>query len=135
MRKKLFYLIILLSLIISISSLFAANSVVIRFEDPNSQIISTFIDGNYDIAAFKPGEFLDIVVSEIDYQKILQQGYDVIITQTEEQMKNNLNDPTELNGYRDYEEMLTELQQLEADNPAICKLFDIGETRINSFES
>ena len=128
MRKKLFYLIILLSLIISISSLFAANSVVIRFEDPNSQIISTFIDGNYDIAAFKPGEFLDIVVSEIDYQKILQQGYDVIITQTEEQMKNNLNDPTELNGYRDYEEMLTELQQLEADNPAICKLFDIGET-------
>jgi len=128
MRKKLFYLIILLSLISSISSLLAANSVVIRFEDPDSQVISTFIDGNYDIAAFKPGEFLDIVVSEIDYQKILQQGYDVIITQTEEQMKNNLNDPTELNGYRDYEEMLTELQQIEADNPNICKLFDIGET-------
>ena len=129
MRKKLFYLIILLTLISSISSLLAANSVVIRFKDPDSQIISTFVDGNYDIAAFKSGEFLDIVVTETEYQELLAQGYNVVITQTEEQMKTNLKGLTDLDGYRNHEQMLAELQQIESDNPAICKLYDIGDSR------
>ncbi len=44
-------------------------------------------------------------------------------------MKSNLKGLTDLDGYIDYEEMLAELQQIELDNPEICKLYDIGDSR------
>jgi carboxypeptidase T len=125
MRIKLFLLI----LIIIASALVADGSFVIRFSHPTSQIINTFTEDKYDVAAYKPGEFLDIVVTEIEYQELLETGYDIIITQTEERMKNNLRGFADLDGYRDYEQMLAELQQIEEDNPDICKLYDIGESR------
>ncbi len=129
MKKNILILLIIIMLFVSISTLSADSKCVIRFTHPNLQIINTFTADKYDIAAYKPGEFLDIVVSETEYQELLTQGYDVIITQTEEQMKNNLKGQTDLDGYIDYEEMLAELQQIELDNPDICKLYDIGESR------
>jgi len=126
MKNKLFFLLVI---IIIASALVANSSFVIRFEVPTLQIINTFTEDNYDIAAYKPGEFLDIVVSEIKYHELLAQGYDVVITQTEQQMKNNLNELTDLDGYVDYEQMLAELQQIELDYPNTCKLYDIGESR------
>jgi len=126
MKRNNLFLIIFL---VSISSLIATNNYVIRFDQPNSQIINTFTEEYYDVAAYKPGEFLDIVVTEIEYQEILDQGYNIVITQTEKQMKSNLKGLTELDGYIDYNQMLAELQQIELDNPDICKLYDIGESR------
>ena len=126
MKNKLFFL---TAIIIFVSALVADSSFVVRFNQPTLQIINTFTEDNYDIAAYKPGEFLDIVVTEIEYQELLATGYDVNITQTEEQMKNNLNELTDLDGYIDYDQMLAELQQIELDNPAICKLYDIGDSR------
>ncbi len=126
MKNKLFFLLVI---IIIASTLVANSSFVIRFEVPTLQIINTFTEDNYDIAAYKLGEFLDIVVSEIEYHELLAQGYDVVITQTEQQMKNNLKGLTDLDGYIDYEQMLAELQQIELDYPNICKLYDIGESR------
>ncbi|MDA3813685.1 MAG: M14 family zinc carboxypeptidase [Candidatus Cloacimonetes bacterium] len=129
MKKNILFLLTIIILFVSISVLVADNNYVIRFDRLNSQIINTFTTEHYDVAAYKPGEFLDIVVSEVEYQDLLAQGYDVVITQTEEQMKNNLKDLTDLDGYKDYEQMLAELQQIELDNPDICKLYDIGESR------
>ncbi len=129
MKTHTLFLLTIIILFVSISVLVADNNYVIRFDRPNSQIINTFTAENYDVAAYKPGEFLDIVVSEVEYQKLLEQGYDVIITQTEKQLVNNLRGQTDLDGYIDYEEMLAELQQIELDNPDICKLYDIGESR------
>ena len=126
MKNKLFLLILI---IIFASALVADGSFVVRFDNPTSQILNTFTEDEYDIAAYKPGEFLDVVVTEVEYQELLANGYNVIITQTEEQMKSNLKGLTELDGYIDYEEMLTELQQIEQDNPDICKLYDIGDSR------
>ena len=126
MENKLF----LLTLIIIVASaLVADSSFVVRFDNPTSQITNTFTENNYDIAAYKPGEFLDIVVTQVEYQELLTQGYEVVITQTEQQMKNNLKGLTDLDGYIDYEQMLAELQQIELDYPNICKLYDIGESR------
>ncbi|MBT4332925.1 MAG: T9SS type A sorting domain-containing protein [Candidatus Cloacimonetes bacterium] len=126
-KKYLFLVILIISF--AFTNLLASNNYVIRFDNPNSQIIDTFNALQYDVAAFKPGEFLDIVVTPDEHQQLLDIGYDARITQTEEQLVNNLNDPTDLNGYIDYEEMLDVLQQIEIDNPDICKLYDIGDSR------
>ena len=123
---KLFFLILTILLA---SLLVADGNFVIRFEYPTLQITNTFNEDNYDVAAYKPGEFLDIVVTEGEYQELLAQGYDVVITQTEKQLVDNLRGQTDLDGYIDYEEMLAELQQIELDNPDICKLYDIGDSR------
>lgn len=133
MKKYILFLFVIIILIASVSMLVADSNCVIRFTHPNLQIINTFTADKYDIAAYKPGEFLDIVVTEVEYRELRAQGYDVVITQTEEQMSSNLNEPTELDGYRDYEEMLAELQQIESDNPAICKLYDIGDSRCKQY--
>ncbi len=129
MKKINLFMLILILLFTSVSILVADGNFVIRFNNPDLQIIKTFNYTNYDVAAYKPGEFLDIVVSDVEYQELVAQGYDVVVTQTEEHMKNNLKGLTDLDGYIDYEEMLAELQQIELDYPDICKLYDIGETR------
>ena len=128
MKNNILFLLILI-IIISASNLLATHNYVIRFNHPSSQIIDTFTMEHYDIAAYKPGEFLDIVVTEVEYQELLAKGYDVVITQTEKQLVENLRGHTDLDGYIDYEETLAELQQIELDNPGICKLYDIGESR------
>lgn len=123
-KYSLFFLFIII-----ISSSFATSNLVIRFQDPDINIISRFLTEKYDVAAYKPGEFLDLIVTQNEYQNLQSQGYDVRITQTEKQLVNNLNEITELNGYINYDEMLTILQQIESDNPDICKLYDIGDSR------
>jgi len=128
MKKNYFLIFSFLFFLISVSTLFADSNFVIRFDNPDTQVVNKFSADRYDIAAYKPGEFLDLVVAESQYQEILAQGFEVEITQTEEQLINNLNDHTDLDGYRDYEQLLTELQLIENSNPDICKLYDIGDS-------
>ncbi len=127
MNKRNFVFSILLFLFFSIS-LFSKANFVVRFMNPSASILKEINNEKYDIAAYKPNEFLDIVVTETEYQKLIRLGYDPEITQTEEQLKNNLGDVRDLEGYRNYSEFLSELQQIEADYPDICKLYDVGES-------
>ncbi len=128
MNKSNLFIFTILFISITVSTLLADSNFVIRFNQPDEQIVNKFTTDRYDIAAYKPGKFLDIVVSDAQYQKILTQGFDVKITQTEEQLKNNLKGYAELDGYRDYDELLIELQQIENSYPDICKLYDIGDS-------
>jgi len=114
--------------LLSCGILYSKQRNVIRIENPSKFVLKEIRDNNYDITAFKPDEFLDIVVTESEYQKLLSRGYDLQITQTEEQLKNNLGDVRDLEGYRNYAEVLAELQQIESDHPDICKLYDVGES-------
>ncbi|MBT7469569.1 MAG: hypothetical protein HN692_04095, partial [Candidatus Cloacimonetes bacterium] len=120
--KKLF-LLVLVSLVVFV---FATEKMVIRFENPSASLVKEF--QNYDVAAFKPNIFLDIVVSEIEREKLANKGYNFTVTQTENQLKTNLGNVRDLAGYRTYEETLSELQQIEMQYPNICKLYDVGET-------
>jgi len=127
MKERNFIFMILLFLFLSIS-LFSKANFVVRFTNPSTSTLKEISNENYDIAAYKPNEFLDIVVTQAEYQQLLRKGYDLEITQTEEQVKENLGDVRDLEGYRNYAEVLAELEQIEADNPDICKLYDIGES-------
>ena len=106
---------------------FSQERIVVRFENPTKEILKQYSPENYDVAAYKPGSFLDIVTNQEGFNKIKELGFDVKIVQTEAQLSANLK--TDLNGYRSYDELLTELQQIEFENPGICKLYDIGDSR------
>jgi len=103
---------------------------VVRFGNPTKALIQEFLSSDYDVAAYSPGLFLDIVVTKPEYDALRRRGFDVRITQTEKQLKSHLKkkDRDSLEGYRDYEQMLTELREIEAEHPDICKLYDIGDT-------
>ena len=122
-------LVIGLAFIIATICLSSEERIVVRFDNPDDSIVNEFTLDEYDVASYKPGIYLDLVITLSKYEELVSQGYGIRITQTEEQLKNNLTATSDLNGYRDYNEMLTELQQIEIDFPNICKLYDIGESR------
>ena len=121
--KKLALLLVIFTLV---TFAFAEEKMVIRFENPTENLVKEF--QGYDVAAFKPNEFLDIVVTETEREKLQNRGYNFTVTQTENQLKTNLGNVRDLAGYRTYEETLSELQQIEIQYPNICKLYDIGES-------
>ena len=73
--------------------------------------------------------FLMLYVTDDEYNLLSSQGYKLTITQTEKQLQENLKAATDLPGYRSYSSLLTELQNIEAAHPTICKLYDIGDSR------
>lgn len=116
-------------LLVTINNLIAEEKFVIRFNNPTRKIVNEFTSEEFDIASFKPGIYLDLVVSESQYKEIEARGFDLEITQTESQLRENMIAGRDLDGYRTYDDVLTELQQIELDYPDICKLYDIGESR------
>ncbi len=103
---------------------------VVRFDKPSEETVKEFSAPDYDVAAYRPGVYLDIVMTVSEFRTLRSRGLDVRITQTENRLKNNLKKKQRdvLEGYRDYEQMLAELRQIEADHPDICKLYDIGDS-------
>lgn len=139
-RKKIRYVVISVLTVLAMM-LFAQNGMageklsgdekaVIRFNKPSEEIVKEFSAPNYDVAAYRPGVYLDIVMTIPEFRTLRSRGLDARITQTESRLKNNLKKKQRdaLEGYRDYEQMLAELRQIEADHPDICKLYDIGDS-------
>ncbi|GEM_PF-673852 len=116
-------------LLVTAISLFAQDKKVVRLDHVSKTDFLTLVKEGYDIAAFKPNSFIDVVVTGKDEAMLKSKGYVFITVQTEQQLKENLVAGKTLNGYRTYNDLLTELQQIETDNPSICKLYDIGDTR------
>ncbi|MBW6516802.1 MAG: hypothetical protein K0B81_09375, partial [Candidatus Cloacimonetes bacterium] len=86
---------------------------VIRFLEPHPQMVHSLLEENYDIASYRPGEYLDLVVSGDQLQYFQSLGYEPIITQTEDRLKNNLQlRDTRIDGYRTYNDVLDEIQTL-----------------------
>ena len=105
------------------------DKMIIRIDQPSKIDYNNFLKGNYDIAAYKPAIFIDLVVDESEFKQLKASGHSVSVYQTEAQIKENFIVGKNLNGYRTYEDMLAELQSIESSNPGICKLFDIGDSR------
>ncbi len=103
---------------------------IARFHHPTAERVKEFLSPGYDVAAYKPGVYLDIVITESEMNRLKQRGFDFTITRTESELKNNLllKTRSSLSGYRDYDQLITELREIEAEYPDICKLYDIGDT-------
>ena len=101
---------------------------VIRIQEPSESLFFKYRSPGYDMSAYKPGEYMDLVVDQNLYNEIKNDGHVVTITQTESQLKQNLRGIRDLYGYRNYEETLTELQDIAEQYPEICQLVDLGDT-------
>ncbi len=97
-------------------------------KNPTSAILNEFLTTDYDVASYKPNFYLDIVVTISQYNELISRGFDIQITQTEKQLRENLKETLELDGYKSYNEILNELLEIELMNPGICKLYDIGDS-------
>lgn len=128
MIKGLRYCLLLL-LLQCFSSLHSGERMVIRLDDPGSAAVEQFVLEGYDVASYRPGDYLDIVVSRRELSGIRSQGYDFVTTQTEERLRNNLQPLNRtIPGYRTYDEMLSELEEIADNHPEIARLYNIGDS-------
>ncbi|MBC8527699.1 MAG: carboxypeptidase regulatory-like domain-containing protein, partial [Candidatus Cloacimonetes bacterium] len=127
--KKINLIIIPILVLLSFNILFA-EKVIIRIENADKRTADYFYSNNYDIAAFVPNKYLDIVIPEENLTDITNLGYTFKIIKTESQMKENLVlKKRDIPGYRSYDDMVTELETLAFNYPDIIQLTDIGDSR------
>ncbi len=119
---------VFLTFVFSIT-LLAQDKLIVRFDQPDGRTLKEFTQPQYDVAAIKPGAYLDLVVTQNIYNDLVDRGFDIEIVSSTAQMAANLGDVDDINGYRTYDEAVAELQQIAADNPDICLLMDIGDSR------
>ena len=60
---------------------------VVRIEKPTELDYKKFVSESYDIAAYRPGIFIDLVVSEEEAAMLSANGYTFITLQTYAQMQ------------------------------------------------
>ncbi|MCK4358247.1 MAG: carboxypeptidase regulatory-like domain-containing protein [Candidatus Cloacimonetes bacterium] len=123
-------IILLITFIFFTFNILSAEKVIIRIENANYKTAEYFYVNNYDIAAFVPEKYLDIVIPEENLKSISNLGYKFKIIKTESQMKENMVlKRKDIFGYRSYDDMVAELDTLVINHPDILQIFDIGDTR------
>lgn len=125
MKKILSTICLLLLLWLPVLS--ASEKCVIRIENPTKQTVAKFQNGSYDVASYHPGKYIDLVVTESEKSQ-LSRDYAFTVTQTEAGVKANLNSTKTINGYRTYDVLLAELQQMVSQHPNILKLYNLGNS-------
>jgi hypothetical protein len=124
--KKILFLVSFLA-ILNVSN--AQEKAVVRISDAKQADFINLTKKNYDIASYKPGAYIDVVIELENIETLEAEGYTTTIVQTEAQAKENMVAGKSLAGYRTYTDLLSDLQTIEANNPSICKLYDIGDSR------
>lgn len=127
MKKLILFLIIMAIPAVCV----AQGRVIVRIDQPATALIQQFTAEGYDIAAYHPDRYLDLVVSAEQVKLLTGQGLKLEIIQREESARKNmsLKDSRASRGYRDYQTLLDELQQLEQLYPDIFQLSRIGGSR------
>jgi carboxypeptidase T len=124
--KKLVTLFLFFALTLSLA---AQERVIIRMESPQPSDVKHFSENNYDIASYRPGGYLDLVVTQDEFERIVSEGFRFAIFQTEAEMAANLATLEDIPGYRTYAVALAEMQQMVIDHPNLCMLYDLGDSR------
>lgn len=120
-------LLFVLSLVL-IFQLHAQNQMVVRLSNAGQAELKTFNEKKLEITAYQEGVYIDALVSQEKYQELIEEGFNIKITQTTENNKANLSQQKDIDGYRTYDEVLAELQQIAIDYPEICTLTDIADS-------
>lgn len=126
---SVFTLIMVVALLLFSNTISGTERMVIRFLNPDHNLVEEFLKEDYDIASYRPNEYLDIVVTEQQLELFRARGYDPIITQTEERLKNNLQKRSErIEGYRTYDDVLDEILTLAQMHSDIVRIYDLGDS-------
>jgi hypothetical protein len=99
---------------------------VMRIERPTEADLARFVGQEADIASYKPGVYLDLVVTRQEYELLRSDYPAAMITQTEARLKENLGGGRDIPGYRTYAQMVSELMQLQAEYPSLMQTQVLG---------
>lgn len=120
-------LLILLCIFLFIS--LQAESFVARISNPLPADYLIFDSKGFDICAYRPGQYLDILMNEQNYHHYKTLYPSLQITQTESQLKANLSrQHRDIPGYRTYQQLTSELMTLQAQHPNLVNVQSIGST-------
>ncbi len=102
---------------------------VARIDNPLASTYDAFSSNGFDVCAYSPGEYLDVLVNDTIYRSLQGQYPNIRITQTEARLKSNLvSKSKDLPGYRDYQTMLDELLLIQAAYPNLVQVVSLGNT-------
>ena len=125
MRVKILFLMLIL-----FSLLNANQKMIVRLSNPVQKEIKYLYQNEYDVVSFVPHKYIDIIINKDELDFLKRNSFDFAILQTKDEILKNLHsDDFRLDGYRDYESLLSELQQLSNDYSDICSLHDIGDSQ------
>lgn len=99
---------------------------VARIDNPDHSVLERFLQTGADIASYKPGVYLDIVVNAGELDLLREDFPRIYVTQTESRLKKNLRAERDLPGYRNYQQMVDELTNLQAQYPALMQTTVLG---------
>lgn len=122
--KRLIPLLSILILAISLHALPPRK--VIRIPQPDQTLFETMLNSGADIASYRPGLYLDLVVNDVEYARLREKHPDCWVTQTEEALRSNLSQNRDIPGYRTYAEVVAELMQLQALYPSLMQTSSLG---------
>lgn len=97
-----------------------------RIDNPCSADLERFLRENRDIAAYLPQEYLDLVLTAAELDELRADFPGIHITQTEAQLKHNLLPERDIPGYHNYNQMVSELMQIQAEYPSLMQTSLIG---------
>ena len=133
LKLRVFLFIVMTVLILS---LFAskANRVVIRVQNPTESLFSQFQDEDIEILRLQESVFVDLFLDYTFLQGPLFVGYDIEILFSETEMLENMQIKTrDLPGYRNYSQILSELEALANEYSDLAALYNIGTTQGSTY--
>lgn len=126
MFKKGILLLILISAMVL--SLYADRQLV-RITGAEKQLIDQIFKDNYDIALYRPNHFIDLVLDENQFNQFQNMNLNIQVIQTESEIKNNLQSQTrDIPGYRNYSQIIAQLNQYASNYSDICELHNLGNS-------
>lgn len=106
-----------------------AEFVVARKDNPTEKDIKLFFEKGYDVAASRVGKFVDVVISEEEFNAT-KEIYGLKIIDTEALMNKRVTKTDRQSdvGYMTYETYVSYLEQLKQTYPDIMKIYDVGDS-------
>jgi len=118
--------IVLIVIILSLTLLLSAEEVLVSLKKPDVQLLKWVEDQKIEITFFQDDQ-LDILITEQQLTFLQQNRYDLEILSTEEQRQRDIA------GYRNYNDVTTELQEIASSNPAITQLTSLGTSTCHDY--
>lgn len=125
MKKELLIVSLLLFLFLNI---IAEERFLARIDNPDKDLVLELNYQQFDIASYKPGEYLDLVLTQTSFDNLLNKGTAIHQIKTEAQIKADLKDSRDLYGYRNYSELVEELEILALSYPSLISLEDVSDS-------
>jgi len=114
--------------VLMIGSLLVAQSVIIRIDEPDEELLFWLTKEGFDIASYRPAEYVDVITERSKLVSFESRGYRAEIIQTEAEVIRQLRSAIEIDGYRDYDEVLDDLNSLVDTHENIARIYNLGDS-------